>query len=290
MTGRAVPVSMGSPRFQVHEARGCLVTLAWFPPGATLDAHVHDRPTCATMLEGGFDLAFTSPAIRRSRLACLPGTIFTEPAGEKHANYVGPHGARVVVLQPDLRAAQLPASCIAMLDRVNHFRDGPMGVAARRIAREISAPDDITPLAIDGLVLEMLAQAARFNAEAAFREHELPAWFCRASDLVHDHFRDCLRIDQIAAAVGVNPAHLAALFRRVHRVPLGSYMRRLRVDWAATRLVETDSPIAAIAAEAGFADQAHLTRWFRKTLGATPSAYRRDRRPGRNEPADRTAG
>jgi AraC-like DNA-binding protein len=33
------------------------------------------------------------------------------------------------------------------------------------------------------------------------------------------------------------------------------------------------SPVVA-AAEAGFADQAHLTRWFRRYYGVTPGAYR----------------
>jgi AraC family transcriptional regulator len=92
---------------------------------------------------------------------------------------------------------------------------------------------------------------------------------------VHARFREHLRIDEIAHAAGVHPAHLAAVFRRVHRMPLGSYVRRLRVDWAADRLIGTNNPISAIAAEAGFADQAHLTRWFRRVTGVTPAAYRR---------------
>jgi AraC family transcriptional regulator len=285
MPARAVPVSMGSPRFQVHEACDCVVTLAWFPPGATLDAHTHDRPTFATILDGGFDLVFTSPSIRRSRISCLPGTLFTEPAGEMHANYVGPDGARVVVLQPDPAAAELPEACVAMLDRVNEFRDGPIGLAARRIAREIAAPDDLTPLAIDGLVLEMLADAARLDRESGLGTRQLPTWFRRASDIVHDSFRDGLRIEHIARAAGVHPAHLAAMFRRVHRMPLGSYMRQLRVEWATTQLADSDRPIASIAIEAGFADQAHLTRWVRKAIGTTPSAYRRARRSHKHEKA-----
>jgi AraC-like DNA-binding protein len=104
-----------------------------------------------------------------------------------------------------------------------------------------------------------------------------PRWLTRATDLVHARFRDNLRIDDIAAEAGVHAAHLAVVFRRVHRQPLGSYMRRLRVGWAADRLLDTDATVAAIACEAGFADQAHLTRCFRQMLGTTPAAYRRAR-------------
>ena len=82
----------------------------------------------------------------------------------------------------------------------------------------------------------------------------------------------------MARAAGVRPAHLAAVFRKVHRIPLGTYVRRLRVDWVAEQLIRTDAPIALIAAEAGFADQAHLTRVFRRALGSTPGEYRKARR------------
>lgn len=278
MSSRAVPVTMGSPRFATVEARVCLVTLAWFPPGAVLEAHVHDRPTFATILNGGFDLVFTSPGIRRSRLECPPGTIFTEPAGEKHANYVAPDGAQVVVLQPDVDASELPARCLAMLDRINHFRDGPITTAARRLAREVMAPDDVTPLAIDGLALEMLAEASRLDDRRSLGQSELPTWLRSATELIHDRFREGLRIEDFAEAVEVHPAHLASVFRRVHRMPLAAYIRRLRLDWAAERLIRTNQPISMIAAEAGFADQAHMTRWFRRVMGATPAAYRNARR------------
>jgi AraC family transcriptional regulator len=278
MSRNSVPVTMGSPRFATVEARDCLVTVAWFPPGAVLEAHVHDRPTFATILDGGFDLAFTSPGIRRSSFECPPGTIFTEPAGEKHANYVAPDGAQVVVLQPDVGASELPARCLAMLDRINHFRDGPITTAARRLAREVMAPDDVTPLAIDALALEMLAEASRLDDRRSLGGSELPTWLRSTTELIHDRFRESLRIEDFAEAAEVHPAHLASVFRRVHRMPLAAYIRRLRLDWAAERLIRTNQPISMIAAEAGFADQAHMTRWFRRVMGATPAAYRNARR------------
>jgi AraC-like DNA-binding protein len=51
------------------------------------------------------------------------------------------------------------------------------------------------------------------------------------------------------------------------------YQRQLRVR-AARRLLGQGVSPARAAAEAGFADQAHLTRWFRRYYGVTPGAYR----------------
>lgn len=281
MPRSSVPVSKWSPRFQTREVPRCMVTHVWFPPGVILETHEHDRSTFAVILAGGFDLVLRSTNNGSRTYDCPAGTILTQPAGVRHANHIAANGAQGVVLQPDTVAGALPERCLAMLDRINHFRDGPIAAAARGLARELAAPDDLTPLAIEGLVMEILAEAARLDREIGIHRTQPPRWLITATDLVHARFRENLRIDEIAGAAGVHAAHLASVFRRVHRIPIGNYMRRLRVDWAADQLIGTDLPISEIAAEAGFADQAHLTRWFRRVMGATPAAYRRSRRTPR---------
>ena len=67
----------------------------------------------------------------------------------------------------------------------------------------------------------------------------------------------------------------ARAFRRAYGVPVTEYARRLRVRAAADRVASTEQPLARIACEAGFADQAHLTRELRRATGLTPGALRR---------------
>lgn len=269
-----VPVSMGSPRFTVRDVHRFSVTHAWFPPGARLEAHVHDRPTFALILGGSFDLVLTSEAIRRRELACPPGTLFTEPAGERHANRVGTGGASVIVFQPDPAAEELDAAALGVLDRINHFRHGGIAGLGRELAREVLGPDSVAPLAIEALALEMLVEAARLD-EADRWLGATSSWMKETIEFVHAHFREPLRIRDVAVAAGVHPAHLAARFRQVHKTSIGAYIRRLRVDWAAERLARSEDSISAIAHGAGFADQAHLTRWFKRATGWTPGRYRR---------------
>jgi AraC-like DNA-binding protein len=52
------------------------------------------------------------------------------------------------------------------------------------------------------------------------------------------------------------------------------FQRQLRLR-AARRLLVAGHPVAYAATLAGFADQAHLTRWFRRSYGITPGAYQR---------------
>lgn len=276
IAGRPVPVTLGSPRFVTSDAGRFRCIHAWFPPGALLEPHVHDRATFGVMVGGGFELGFSSPAIRRRSLECRPGTVFTEPAGETHRNHVGPGGASVVVVQVDPDSTEAAAGRVRalLLDRINHFRSERIALRARRLARELRHGDRLAALALESLALGMLVDAARHDHRWT-RSAGPPPWLDRAEEYVRAHFRDALRIADIAAVVGVHPAHLASTFGEVHGVPLGTFVRRLRLEWAAERLARTDTPIAAIACDAGFSDQSHLTRAFKRHTGRTPAAYRR---------------
>ncbi|MEX2608741.1 MAG: AraC family transcriptional regulator [Gemmatimonadota bacterium] len=273
----AEPVQMGSRTHSVSDTGSFLLTVARFPGATILEPHVHERTTFALILEGGFDLRFTSAAIRRRALPCPPGTTFTEPAGEKHANHLFAGGARVLVIQPHPDAG-VNAACGAVLDRISHFRHAEVEQLGRRLAREVGRRDDLSLLSAEALALGMLVEAARLEPRRRHAPPD-PAWLRRVVELVHDRFRERLTVTEVAAEAGVEPARLATAFRAAHGVPLGTYVRRLRVAWVAERLVDGDEPIALLALRAGFADQAHLTRTFRQATGWTPGRYRRRRRP-----------
>jgi AraC family transcriptional regulator len=262
-----LPVSEGSPRYTTIEAHGFQVTEAWFPPSLGLPPHYHD-PTCvAVILEGSFDLQF-----RRITFACPPSTLVTLPAGERHASRVERAGARALIVALDSRHEGLLRPCVPMLGEITHFRHGHLARLASQLARELASPDAVAPIAIEGLVMELLAMGARLQNRRPGRP---PAWLERAVDLLRSRFLERLRTGDVAREVGVHPIHLARVFRAHYGVSLGGYLRRLRLDWAAARLRESESPLDDIALEAGFADQSHFTRMFRQYSGCTPGKFRR---------------
>lgn len=272
MTGtRPVPVTMGSPVFRSMTLDGFDVIEAWFPPREYLARHTHDRACVAMMLEGSFDLAIGG------RLhPCPPTAVATEPAGESHANRIGNAGARVVVIQPDPRRVDLVGPFGRVLDRPTHRHHAGIAASAARLARELDRPDDLASLAAEATVLEILVVLGRLALDA---ERSPPPWLLRARDLVYARFREPLRIADVAREVEVHPGHLTRAFRQHFRMTLGSYVRGLRLDWVAARLLDSEESLASIALAAGFADQSHLTRAFKCHSGLTPQAYRRTQRP-----------
>lgn len=271
-----VPITMGSTRSVSRDIGPFRCTHAWFPPGCVLEPHVHDRATFGIILAGGFDLTFTNPAIRRSVLSCSSGTVFTEPAGEIHGNLVGTGGASVLAIQIDPECNDRTVNPIrsVLVNEVNHFKNGNTEAAARRIVSEMKLADSLTDLAIESLVLDMLVGACR-RAPGDLKAKDPSPWLNEALRYVHAHFRESPRIADIAQAAGVHPTYLASVFRRLYDMPLGTYVRQLRLDWARDRLANSDASIASIAFEAGFADQPHLTRTLKRDSGYTPAQYRR---------------
>ncbi|MGH7579336.1 MAG: helix-turn-helix domain-containing protein [Gemmatimonadales bacterium] len=268
---RPVPVTMGSPVFRFMALDGFDIVEAWFPPGEYLARHTHDRACVAMMLEGSFDLSIGGRVH-----SCPPTAVATEPLGESHANRIGTAGARVVVIQPDPTRTDLLGPFGQILDRPSHRHHAGVAACAARLARELDRPDDLASLAAEAAVLEILVVLSRLGLDLD-AERAPPPWLLRARELVHARFRGPLQIAEVAREVDVHPGHLARAFRRHFRVTLGSYVRRLRLDWVAARLGVSEESLASIALAAGFADQSHLTRAFKGHTGLTPRAYRRAR-------------
>jgi AraC family transcriptional regulator len=159
------------------------------------------------------------------------------------------------------------------LENSVHVQGGLLSGLFMKLYSEFLQMDSASPLAIEGLMLEMLAEASRQQVRVPDRTP--PRWLAQALELLHEQFSEHLTIAHLATSVGVHPVHLAREFRRFYRCSIGEYVRRLRVEHASRRLCASDAPLAAIASAAGFSDQSHFSRTFKRFNGMTPAEYRR---------------
>ena len=138
--------------------------------------------------------------------------------------------------------------------------------------------DDVAPVAIEGLVLEMLAEASRLRRQDS--PGECPQWLIQARELIHARFAEPLSLSDVAAGVGVHPVRLARAFRSQHRCSVGEFIRQVRVESACGAMLSHDLSLTEISLAAGFADQAHFTRTFKRITGQTPGQFRAAQRVG----------
>jgi AraC-like DNA-binding protein len=94
----------------------------------------------------------------------------------------------------------------------------------------------------------------------------------RIRSFLHEHAVTDVTVDDLAAVVGCSRFAAYRAFTSAYGIAPSDYQRQLRIR-AARRLLAAGVAPARAAAEAGFADQPHLTRWFRRYYGITPAAY-----------------
>jgi AraC-like DNA-binding protein len=91
---------------------------------------------------------------------------------------------------------------------------------------------------------------------------------------LHDRYAAQVTSREIANAAGSSRFAAYRAFRAAFGLSPSEYQRQLRLR-AARRLLARGEPAASVAADVGFADQAHLTRWFSRYYGVTPAAFQR---------------
>lgn len=94
----------------------------------------------------------------------------------------------------------------------------------------------------------------------------------RVQDYMQAHLESALHLDRLAEVAGIGQRHLIRSFRADAGLTPHAYLTRLRVE-RAKALLRRHAPAAHVAAATGFADQAHLTKAFKRLTGATPARY-----------------
>jgi AraC family transcriptional regulator len=99
----------------------------------------------------------------------------------------------------------------------------------------------------------------------------------RILELMHGEPSARLTIDTLAREAGLSPAHFARAFKESTGRAPHQYLMELRLAHARTLLDAPDATLSDVALRAGFADQAHFTRFFKRQFGVTPGAVLRSR-------------
>jgi AraC-like DNA-binding protein len=94
-----------------------------------------------------------------------------------------------------------------------------------------------------------------------------------AREFLQQHLDEQVHLADIADAAGLPPYRLFRAFSRETGMTPHGFQRQARIR-GAMDLIRSGRPLSEVAAATGFADQAHLTRNFRRMMGVTPGAYK----------------
>jgi AraC-like DNA-binding protein len=228
------------------------LSLTRYDRGAVIPWHAHREPYATVVVSG----AYREETAAGSR-DCGTRDIIVHARDEQHADSFL-HGN---------------ATCLNVhgmaFDRSALLSRSQTSVLAMKLVDEFRHPDALSPMAVESLMLELFVTTVR-HAEMP----GAPQWLAGVRRTLHERFQEPLTLADLGRGVDIHPGHLARAFRQHYGTTVGGMLRELRVAYAKQRLASA-APLREIALDAGFADQSHLTRTFKRSTGLTPAAFRR---------------
>ena len=254
-----------------NEAAGFVLLESVYAPGLKVPMHSHEQSGFCFVLRGTFERVY-----ERTSRACRPTDLSFHPSGEKHSERFYDSRAHLFSIQVSPQWLSRVRDYSIRLNDSAVFSRGVLSQLASRVYVEFRRMDEVSALAIEGLTLEIMAEAARQclpadNAEAR--------WLKQARELLHEKFKEPLTLTDVACEVDIHPVHLARVFRQHYHQTVGEYVRQLRLEFSRRELSATDKPLSEIALSAGFSSQSHFSTVFKRHVGLTPAQYRRISRP-----------
>ena len=241
--------------------------------------HAHDEYTIGVCVDGSEVIDYRGGHIRTG-----PGSIVVLAPGEMHTggpgNATDGYAYRALYANPELLTDGTLGTALP------HFReplidDPELAAALLRTHTTLGTCPD--PLEAESRLPWLLTALSRRHSTARPTPDTIPGAH-RIAHVVRDRLADELleppSLADLGAELGLSRYQLLRAFRTTMGIPPYAWLAQHRVT-RARGLLESGLRPAEVATLVGFADQAHLTRWFRRVLGVTPAAYRNSVQDGR---------
>jgi AraC family transcriptional regulator len=249
-----------------REVGNFYLTESCYPPGMNIPKHSHQNASVYFVLNGS--MAERCGNVTRER---EPSNLVFTPPEEPHSNRIRTTGCRLFMIEMKARwlASIKEHSCLP--ESTSHFNSALVASLGRRAYHEVRRPDSFSPLVIEGLILELLAEISRQQKRG--EQKEVP-WLKRARDILQDRFATKLTVKEVAGELDIHPVYFASAFRRHYGCTVGEYIRHARIEYACSQLRCSRASLTDVALAAGFFDQSHFSRTFKLLVGMTPAGYR----------------
>lgn len=244
-----------------------VVTEIAYPSRFHISKHSHQRACFSFVFRGSYRETYRGKVIEGQ-----PSNLVFRPAGEAHSDHFGETNVRCLLVEVETQWLDSFRKNPIMLNGPAIYLSGSLVWLAMRLRKELQVVDDFTPLTIEGLMLEVIAEIGRETVKLSRAEQ--PRWLRQARDFIHENATVGVSLINAATLVGVHPTYLARMFRKFYHCSVGDYIRHVRLDYAIQELTKSDKSLAEIASAAGFYDQSHFSHAFKLHTGMTPTEFR----------------
>ena len=142
------------------------------------------------------------------------------------------------------------------------------------------ALDLIRERAVDLLCLQLIRHHSSARVQSERHRRGLATWHIRKiAEFVEPRLGSPLTLDDLASHVGLSRYHFCTAFKRATGTSPNEWLTIKRIDRAAVMLVRSDASVADIALSVGYGTPSAFSACFRRVMGMTPTAYRRQAAP-----------
>ena len=260
----------GKYAIKAYQTLGFDLTESSYSAKLRMPRHTHESASLSLVLQG----AYTEKYEQKSRY-CQPSTIIIHPPQESHSVDFADAKSRILNIKINQQRHQQICEHSKVLNYPKSLINREIIYLINRLYREFSRKDEVSSLAIEGLILEILAEVSRKQNHEKTTQDKSPRWIKEVDNFLQSNFAESFTLEEIAKIADVHSVHLARVFREKYGCTIGEYVRKLRIEFACNQ-IKKDAPMSEIALSAGFADQSHFTRIFKSQIGITPTEYKKN--------------
>lgn len=235
-------------------------SLSLYGPGEALEWHEHPASYVCVVMAGSF-----LESSHKSREERRVGDIVLHPAGQRHADCFGPYGAHCL----NLRVAGIARPAVRRASAA--FR-----VVAQTLAAQAALGSFGDNLVAECARAELVGEIRgnlRGKADRRLARARDPV--DRVAEALDDQPERSWTLAELAGLAERHPTHLVRAFRMATGMTIGEYRRRRRFVSLCLGLRRRSESLGELALAHGYADQAHMTREFRRFAGCSPGVWRR---------------
>jgi AraC-like DNA-binding protein len=233
----------------------------------TYPTHTHDAWTVFTVDEGSiaYDLERRHRGVEGSKVTLLPPHVVHDGRPAASAGY----RKRVLYVGTEVLGEDLIGPAVDEPDIVDPSLVRGFGSLHRALG---DPSDTLEAESIFALVAARLGHRLGDGREA---DEDPPAGSIAEDlrDLLDARLFDGITLAEAGRILEMSPAHLVRSFTHRFGISPHRYLVGRRIEAARRRLLD-GLPVARVAADVGFHDQAHLTKHFKRHVGTTPGSYR----------------